>query len=330
MEPENISRTTPDNGQPYPTDPSARTRWILSRRRAKNALDPMKAYHALWEEETGPDGQPISTATLFLTNKECPFRCLMCDLWQNTLDAAVPAGAIPSQIRKALAALSPARQVKLYNAGSFFDPQAIPPEDDAEIAEIVSGYERVIVEAHPAFIGQRCFEFARRIPGKLEVAIGLETCHPQSLARLNKRFTVADFQRAAAQLAEHGIDLRVFLLVGLPFLSAEESLEWACRSLNTAFDSGASVCCVIPTRPGNGALDILQADGHFQRPSVRMLEQAQEYGLSLGRGRVFADLWDIEGFHTCSCSPQRAERIAAMNRAQAVPSPITCVPCVTE
>jgi hypothetical protein len=327
MQPENISRTTPDNGQPYPTDPSARTRWILSRRRAKNALDPTKAYHALWEEEAGTDGQPISTATLFLTNKECPFRCLMCDLWRNTLDEPVPRGAIPHQIREALASLPATRQVKLYNAGSFFDSQAIPPEDDAEIVDIVNGYERVIVEAHPAFIGRRCFEFARRIPGKLEVAIGLETCHPGSLARLNKRFTVDDFRRSATQLAEHGIDLRVFLLVGLPFLSAEESLEWACRSLDMAFDSGASVCCVIPTRPGNGALDALLAEGRFELPSVRMLEQAQEYGLSLGRGRVFADLWDIEGFHGCSCSPRRAERIAGMNRAQAVPSPIVCPRC---
>ena len=37
----------------------------------------------------------------------------------------------PLQIRGAIATLPPARQVKLYNAGSFFDPRAIPPADDA-------------------------------------------------------------------------------------------------------------------------------------------------------------------------------------------------------
>jgi uncharacterized Fe-S cluster-containing MiaB family protein len=50
----------------------------------------------------------------------------MCDLWVNTLDAAVPRGAIARQIRDAVATLPAARQIKLYNAGSFFDPQAIP------------------------------------------------------------------------------------------------------------------------------------------------------------------------------------------------------------
>ena len=34
------------------------------------------------------------TAVVFLTNRECPFRCVMCDLWMNTLDETVPRGAI--------------------------------------------------------------------------------------------------------------------------------------------------------------------------------------------------------------------------------------------
>ena len=73
----------------------------------------------------------------------------MCDLWVNTLDAAVPRGAIARQIRDALATLPPARQIKLYNAGSFFDPQAIPVDDYEEIAAAVAGFDRVIVESHP-------------------------------------------------------------------------------------------------------------------------------------------------------------------------------------
>ena len=33
-----------------------------------------------------PTGGCVDVATLFLTNRECPFRCLMCDLWKNTLE----------------------------------------------------------------------------------------------------------------------------------------------------------------------------------------------------------------------------------------------------
>src|SRR5262245_33357486 len=114
---------------PYPNRVAERSRWILARRGPKNALDPWRPYASHREEEFGETGALIPTATIFLTNKECPYRCLMCDLWQNTLDRRTPAGAIPAQIASALADLPPARQIKLYNAGNFFDNQAIPPED---------------------------------------------------------------------------------------------------------------------------------------------------------------------------------------------------------
>ena len=311
----------------YPLTAKDRTRWILERRGPKNTLDPMQPYAFLWEEEAGPLGEPVPTATIFLTNRECPYHCLMCDLWQNTLDSRIPNGAIAAQIRYALERLPPARQVKLYNAGSFFDPQAIPPEDYAEIAEAVHSFERVVVECHPALIGDRCLRFRDLLAGRLEIAVGLETVHPDVLARLNKRFTVADFQKAAALLAAHEIALRVFLLLCPPFLTEVEGVVWAKRSLDVAFDSGASVCCIIPTRAGNGAMEALAASGDYAPPTLLSLEAVQEYGLGLAKGRVFADLWDIERFYTCACSPARAARLAEMNRTQGPLRAVVCAKC---
>ena len=118
---------------------AARDRFVLDLRGPKTALDPQRAYAAVWEEERDDTGALAPTAVVFLTNRECPFRCVMCDLWVNTLDGAVPRGAIARQIREALASLPPARQIKLYNAGSFFDPQAIPVDDFEEIAAAVAG-----------------------------------------------------------------------------------------------------------------------------------------------------------------------------------------------
>jgi radical SAM enzyme (TIGR01210 family) len=313
----------------YPEARAARDRWILERRGPKNRLDPLRPYASLWEEETGADGEPVATATLFLTNRECPYRCLMCDLWQNTLDARVPAGAVPAQIRHALAQLPAARQIKLYNSGSFFDPQAIPPEDYDEIVALVAPFERVIVECHPALIlrAQRMLAFRDRLAGRLEVAVGLETAHPETLARLNKRITVETFQRAAGLLRRENIDMRVFLLLRPPFMDEAMGLEWACRSLEVSFDCGATVCCVIPTRAGNGAVEALGGQGLYAPPDLRSLESAQEHGLRLAQGRVFADLWDVERFFTCACSAQRAERIAIMNRTQWIPAPVECGFC---
>src|SRR5215218_3901798 len=100
----------------------------------------------------------------------------MCDLWQNTLTEKLPPGAIPEQIDHALANLPPARQIKLYNSGSYFDSQAIPVEDDEAVAGRVSRFERVIVESHPALVGARCVHLRdllrERGPARLEVAMG--------------------------------------------------------------------------------------------------------------------------------------------------------------
>ncbi len=312
----------------YPDGSVARRHWIEARRGPKNVLNPARPYAYLWEEEAGPGGEMISTATIFLTNRECPYRCLMCDLWQNTLDTRVPSGAIAAQIREALAALPPARQVKLYNAGSFFDPQAIPPEDYAEIASEVRGFERVVVECHPKLVGPRVLRFQALLAGRLEVAMGLETVHPETLGRLNKQFTVADFQGAAAFLRNHQIALRVFLLVRPPFQNEAEGLLWAKDSLDAAFDAGAEVCCVIPTRGGNGAMETLARQGWFSPPSLRSLEAVLEYGLRLNRGRVFADLWDIEKLFACACAPARVARLEEMNRTQRLLPPVNCESCL--
>ena len=255
----------------------------------------------------------------------------MCDLWKNTLTESVPLGAIPGQIDYALTRLSTARQVKLYNSGSFFDPRAIPVEDYHPVAARLHAFERVIVESHPGFVGDRCLQFRDLLPGRLEVAMGLETVHPAVLPRLNKRMTLEQFSAAAHFLRRNNIDLRVFILVQPPFMRANESIHWAERSLDFAFDHGATAATLILTRGGNGAMETLATQGHFVQPRLRTLEAAMSYGLSLGRGRVFSDLWALESFALCSvCKDVRVSRLREMNLSQCVAPSIACPSCEGE
>ena len=312
----------------YPTSPTDRDHWILTQRTQRNQLDPQRPYALLVEEEYSAEKEVVPVATLFLTNRECPWRCLMCDLWKNTLTETVPIGAIPAQIDYALHQLPPARQIKLYSSGSFFDPRAIPIEDHAAIAARVATFERVIVECHPSLIGQTCSQFKSKLSNKLEVAMGLETVHPEILAKLNKRMTTDDFAKAADFLHTNNIDLRVFILVKPPFMREEESVEWAARSLDFAFDCGATAATLIPTRAGNGAMETLEATGDFSPPRLATLEAAATYGLALNRGRVFADLWDLNPATSCPhCHEARVNRLRTMNLQQIIPAPISCAHC---
>lgn len=312
----------------YPARGRQRDEWILARRPQRNALDPTRPYVFFVEDECSVAGEIVPVATVFLTNKECPWRCLMCDLWRNTLTETVPVGAIPAQISYALQRLPPARQIKLYNSGSFFDLQAIPSQDHPVIASQVAAFERVIVESHPALIGENCFRFRNQLTGRLEVAMGLETAHPEVLARLNKRMTIEQFATAASLLRQQDIDLRVFILVKPPFMSEDEALEWAERSIDFAFDCGATAATLIPTRAGNGTLEELAAAGEFSPPRLATLEAAIAYGLSLQRGRVFTDLWEVNTVGACShCYDARILRLRTMNLQQTALPAVSCAIC---
>ncbi len=300
-------------------------RWILSHRSSKNLVEERTPYAFLAEEEHSASGTINIVATVFLTNQECPFRCLMCDLWKNTTrDKSLP-GVIPHQIAHALAQLPPARQIKLYNSGNFFDTKAIPPEDYERIAKLLDPFETVIVECHPKLINKRCLQFGDMLRGNLEMAIGLETVHTEVLKKLNKRMNLKEFRQCVKFLTDNGVRTRAFTLLRPPFLTEQEGVIWAKKTLDFAFDSGVECCVVIPTRPGNGAMDWLQSEGFFSPPTFSSLEQVMEYGLQLSAGRVFADLWDLEIFSDCPhCFEMRKKRLKGMNLQQVVLPEITC------
>ncbi|MEX2347318.1 MAG: hypothetical protein WD604_16970 [Balneolaceae bacterium] len=299
---------------------------ITEARPPKVVMDPFRPHFFLNEQEVQSDGQLHSVNTIFLTNKECSFKCVMCDLWRHTLNEPTPAGAIPKQIEFALEHLPQADVVKLYNSGNFFDGKAIPKTDYKDIADLLSGYEHVVVENHPKLIGPFILEFRDLLNGTLEIAMGLETIHPDVLPRLNKQITTENFQAAAEFLTSENITSRAFILLNPPFLTNPlENIEWCLKSVEFAFDTGVSTCSVIPTRDGNGIMEQLRESGDYVPPKLSALEEVFDRALQLNKGRVFCDIWDLEKFSDCeNCFTERKNRLHRMNLEQVVLPEINC------
>src|SRR5262245_12632716 len=76
--------------------------WILSRRPPRPAVDPSRAHAAFVEPERTREGAVEDVLTVLLVNRECPFRCLMCDLWKYTTTERVAAGVVARQVEEAL------------------------------------------------------------------------------------------------------------------------------------------------------------------------------------------------------------------------------------
>jgi radical SAM enzyme (TIGR01210 family) len=309
---------------------SAADRRIRSLRPPKAYVDPYAAHGSLLEEERRPDGRIERALTIFLAGAECPFTCSFCDLWRYTIDGPTPKGALVRQLREVLESqrgVTPDR-LKLYNASNFFDARAVPPDDLPLIADLCSPFAAVTVESHASTVGPKTLDFARRISGRLEVAMGLETIHPAAARLLNKRLDLERFDGAARYLEENGVDLRVFVLLGTPHIPAEESVEWAVRTAEYAVSRGADVVSIIPVRGGNGEMERIAALGEFTPPTLAQLEDALDGSLSFGCAAVTADLWDAERLPACdACRAARVERLRRLNLTGTAEPRVACEMC---
>lgn len=346
--------------RPYPAGRSERRRFITdSRPPIDRGHDPWQVHGTTIDEEPDERERPVRVGTVFLTGSECPWRCVMCDLWRYTIETRTPGGAIAAQVSTAMGMLEQqggVRRVKLYNAGSFFDRRAVPASDLASVAKATRQCEQVTVESHPALVGAATETFlaqliearqAVHLPGRadpspangphgpaaplLEVAMGLETAHPEALDRLAKGVTLDGFRRAARRLAGMGAGLRVFLLVNPPFIPPARQDEWLRYSVDEAIACGAGVVSLIPTRGGNGAMESLAAAGAFTPPTLADLERS--FALALGRPRsprtrVLVDPWDFDRLGSCpACTPARLLRLRRMNLQQRIAAATTCAAC---
>lgn len=317
-------------------DRSIASRVVRRLRGPRVAVDPTQPV-AVWDEqEVERPAHAVPTRVVILAGAECRFTCAMCDLWQHTLPGPTGRGLLPLQIRQALerpwqTTESEDRWIKLYNGSNFFDPRAVPPEDLPAIAAAVAVFARVVVENHPCLVDDRVPRFRDRCGPRLEVAMGLETVHEEVLPRLGKRMTLDDFTAACARLRGWDIDIRSFVLLGLPWSAPGEAVEWCARSVAFALARGVRHVSVVPTRSGNGLLDTLARRGDFTPPDAAMVEQAAARVVDAAArpsgaasSVVTVDLWDwprLAGTCPACCAARRA-RLERMNHAQACFPPL--------
>lgn len=298
--------------------------------RPQPSLVPANVLHEV--EASDCCGGLANVTTILLRGSECTYRCTMCDLWKSTHLGPTPAGNIPAQISAALKVprnsidLSRYRWIKLYNASNFFSPYNIPTSDLPTIANLVREYDRVIVENHPKLVSQKVANFANRLAGRLEVAMGLETVEPTALRNLNKQIEVDDVRRATDQLTNLAIDVRLFILLRPPGLSEAAGIEWCLASIEAARSWGARHVSIIPVRGGNGALEKLKETGGFEPPLASSLERVVRESVGKSSMIVAADLWDWQGLRgLCpACSLPRRERLQAINLTQRDHEAIQC------
>lgn len=278
--------------------------------------------------EIFPDGTPRAIGTAYLENGACPLACVYCALYRQAGTEPVSGAGIAAQIRSARRRLGAVPGIKLYNGSSLFEPRSIRQgEDDlAAIAEEVSDLDLVVVEARSEQ-ARRAPGFARRLRGRLEVAIGLEVADDSLLEALGKPTTVRRFREAARALRAEGILLRAFVLVQPPFVAAAEAGRLARATFDLAVECGARVVSLLPVVSEHPPMEKLRAAGSFTEISREAYFRIVAECAGRGEAVVLAQTEVLDRLPSCpDCAVERSSALSALNATGKLP-PVECRRC---
>lgn len=209
----------------------------------------------------------------------CRFRkagyCTMCDYGGNrniTADEAV------SGFKKALEdAPGTVREVLLGTCGSILDKQEMDPQVLAALLEAVSesAIPSVILETHYTTVTQAALKHIKEaLPGReLVIELGFESANPDILEHSLCKFMDLDaLSNIIRQINDCGISPVLNVFLGAPFLTPEEQIQDAEKSIAWAVAHGASRVVVFPANiKPNTLLWKLHQEGTYDRISHWML-----------------------------------------------------------
>lgn len=160
--------------------------------------------------------------TLLLNSGKCSWgRCFACG-WGRLASPRLGIHELKKRIDVFFSETRDRRvdSLKIFASGSFLDDAQFPKAIRKYVAKKCAESEIVlVVESRPEFITAENLEDFKGT--KLTVAIGLESGDGAVLKKYNKGFGTEDFIKAARLLREYGFGVRAYLMVGLPFGSAE-------------------------------------------------------------------------------------------------------------
>ncbi len=185
---------------------------------------------SVWKEKELIDGKAVDAGVVILRTSGCSHYheggCTMCG-YNFESDRSVTPGDIVKQFENAMKDLGEIGFVKVYTSGSFLDECEIPKETAEHILRTAADRSlRVLFESRPEYVTPDSLERVLAANEHVEIALGLESSNDRVLKySINKGFTRADYERAASEIADKGIDLRTYVLLKPPYLTEAEAVS---------------------------------------------------------------------------------------------------------
>jgi len=190
---------------------------------------PKTAPASVWKEKENLGGRLVDAGVVILQTAGCShFHRGGCSMCGYNIDARgdISSSDLSQQFANAVRELGDLDMLKVYTSGSFLDKDEMPDEAVRGILGHCSDKGiKLLVESRPEYITEARLDEVLAVHDDLEVAIGLESANDNVLKySINKGFTVADYDLAAALLAERKVGLRTYVLLKPPYLTEAEAV----------------------------------------------------------------------------------------------------------
>lgn len=178
-------------------------------------------------------------------------------------------------------------------SGSMFDRKEVPREALTGILHILqqSAFERILFETRAETITEDTIALCKQILGDrfYGVYIGLESASPFLLKYcINKQLSLHKAAQAIDICKAQNVNIIANVLVGIPFLNAEESMESTVKTIKWALARGASGCDLFPVHiKSSTPLEVLYRKGIYSPPSLWELAEII--------ARLDSDIWQKTG-----------------------------------
>ncbi len=274
----------------------ARSRALKHSRRRIDPTEPITT----WKEIDSLEGKNVQAMVAILNTPGCTWArgigCLMCGYTNDVHVQELTTDQLKLQIEVVAGRSAGMKIIKLFDSGSFLDPNEAGSEPWSALEPLAELEELglVIIESRPNFMDKgsllKCKEALGDI--KLDVAIGLESASETILyGCINKGFTFEDYKKAAETAKEVGVGVKTYLLLKPPFVTEWGAVEDCSRSVDLLLDTGLTQTISInPVNVQNfTAVEALYERGAYRSPWLwsvlevlrRNADKANEKGVRL-------------------------------------------------
>lgn len=184
---------------------------------------------------------------IFIPQKACPFRCAYCNQFAIAGQDHMPSPEeVDGIIKQHLATIPNGSHIRIAFFGGSFTGMSIEEQNqylDIAFPYVQNGTVKGIqLSTRPDYINSEILENLQR-HGVTLIELGAQSLDDEVLQAAHRGHTVQQVQEASAMIRQHGFELGLQMMIGLPGDSKEKSLHTA----QLIADFGATCTRIYPT-----------------------------------------------------------------------------------